>query len=120
MDYGNYYDADGERRQDVMEVAFDINSIDNLEYLRWKKKTYIRCWIEILRMKPLKASPLTLSTWTASTSLMTTTSWETMMSTTTWGTNILLLPFFCQINRISNFLIIYLNQPEYGNTRGRE
>ena len=32
MDYGNYYDADGERRQDVMEVAFDINSIDKLKY----------------------------------------------------------------------------------------
>ena len=33
LDYGTYYYADdGERRQDVMEVAFDINSIDKLKY----------------------------------------------------------------------------------------
>ena len=32
LDYGTYYDADGERRQDVMEVAFDIISINHLEY----------------------------------------------------------------------------------------
>ena len=42
LDYGNYYyDDDGERRQDVMEVAFDINSINKPEYDCFKmKKTF--------------------------------------------------------------------------------
>ena len=98
LDYGTYYYADGERRQDVMEVTlwFPLSIIiGRVSFRKWQFQKNCNRWktVTLLMSPPTqsasqacwrRATQATRPSTTTRTSRTTTTTWETMRTTTTW------------------------------------